>query len=136
VNSTTQRSTGCATCSHSGAGGHDDHNRTGEQDERTWAEFGWFGLTTILLRRTDPIVGSPIATDRCNLACAHCAVANIRRINYPFERLRADMHSMSAQGSGSCSSTAGSRSCRATVSTICAMSWRRPAASGSCWSTP
>ena len=65
---------------------------------RTWLQLGWFGLTTVLLRRTDPIVGSLIVTDRCNLACAHCAVANIRRINYPFEQLQADMRSLYSQG--------------------------------------
>lgn len=64
---------------------------------RLWLELGWFGLTTVLLRR-DPIVGSLIITDRCNLACRHCAVANIRRINYPLERLRADMDSLYRQG--------------------------------------
>ena len=65
---------------------------------RTWLELGWFGLTTILFRRKDPIVGSLIVTDRCNLACRHCAVANIRRVNYPFERLRADMQMLHDEG--------------------------------------
>ncbi|MDX5318954.1 MAG: radical SAM protein [Actinomycetes bacterium] len=65
---------------------------------RTWLELGWFGLTTVLLRRHDPVVGSLIITDRCNLACQHCAVANIRRINYPLTRLEADMRSLHAQG--------------------------------------
>ncbi len=65
---------------------------------RAWAHLGWFGVTTVLLRRTDPIVGSLIVTDRCNLACAHCAVANLRRVNYPFERLQADLQSMYDQG--------------------------------------
>ena len=65
---------------------------------RTWLELGWFGLTTILFRRKDPIVGSLIVTDRCNLACRHCSVANIRRVNYPFERLRADMQMLHDEG--------------------------------------
>ena len=51
---------------------------------RTWAQLGWLGLMTVLLRRHDPIVGSLILTDRCNLACRHCVVANIRRADYPF----------------------------------------------------
>ena len=58
---------------------------------RAWLELGWFGLTTILFRRRDPIVGSLIVTDRCNLACRHCAVANLRRIDYPLGRLQQDM---------------------------------------------
>jgi MoaA/NifB/PqqE/SkfB family radical SAM enzyme len=65
---------------------------------RTWATLAGFGLSTVLLRRTDPIVGSLIVTDRCNLACAHCAVANIRRVDYPFARLAADLQSMREQG--------------------------------------
>ncbi|MCU0301475.1 MAG: radical SAM protein [Candidatus Nanopelagicales bacterium] len=65
---------------------------------RTWAALGWFGLTTVLLRRRDPIVGSLIVTDRCNLACAHCAVANLRRTDYPFPVLRADLEAMHRQG--------------------------------------
>lgn len=65
---------------------------------RTWWELSWFGLTTVLLRRHDPIVGSLIVTDRCNLACRHCGVANLRRVDYPFERLRADLRSLHGQG--------------------------------------
>jgi MoaA/NifB/PqqE/SkfB family radical SAM enzyme len=65
---------------------------------RTWVELGWFGLTTVLLHRTDPIIGSLIVTDRCNLACRHCAVANLRRINYPFESLQADMRMLHESG--------------------------------------
>jgi MoaA/NifB/PqqE/SkfB family radical SAM enzyme len=65
---------------------------------RDWAGLAWFGLTTVMLRRQDPIVGSLIVTDRCNLACRHCAVANIRAVNYPFERLSADLVALYAQG--------------------------------------
>lgn len=65
---------------------------------RTWAELAWFGATTVLLRRRDPIVGSLILTDRCNLACRHCAVANIRRLDYPMEQIRADLRVLWARG--------------------------------------
>ena len=34
--------------------------------------FAGFGLRTILLRRSDPIVGTVILTDKCNLHCKHC----------------------------------------------------------------
>lgn len=64
----------------------------------TWLELGWFGLTTVLFRRRDPIVGSLIVTDRCNLACRHCGVANLRRVDYPFERLQADLRLLHGQG--------------------------------------
>ena len=65
---------------------------------RIWLELGWFGLTTVLFRRRDPIVGSLIVTDRCNLACRHCAVANLRRVNYPIERLRTDLRMLHDEG--------------------------------------
>jgi MoaA/NifB/PqqE/SkfB family radical SAM enzyme len=65
---------------------------------RAWAELLWFGLTTVLVRRRDPIVGSLILTDRCNLACQHCAVANIRRVDYPWPRIRADLALLRSQG--------------------------------------
>jgi MoaA/NifB/PqqE/SkfB family radical SAM enzyme len=65
---------------------------------RTWAELAWFGLTTVLTGRHDPIVGSLILTDRCNLACRHCVVANIRGVDYPWERVRSDLRSLAVQG--------------------------------------
>lgn len=63
-----------------------------------WAGLGWFGLSTVLFRRRDPIVGSLIVTDRCNLACRHCAVANLRRVDYPFATLQQDLRRLRAQG--------------------------------------
>lgn len=73
-------------------------SRTHRIGPRTWIALGRFGVTTVLFRRRDPIVGSLIVTDRCNLACQHCAVANLRRVNYPFERLQSDMRMLHAQG--------------------------------------
>ena len=63
-----------------------------------WAGLGWFGLSTVLFRRRDPIVGSLIVTDRCNLACRHCAVANLRRVDYPFATLQQDLRRLRTQG--------------------------------------
>ena len=65
---------------------------------RVWAELGWFGLNAIARNRTDPIIGSIILTDRCNLHCQHCAVGNIRRVDYPWQRICADMHALRGQG--------------------------------------
>jgi MoaA/NifB/PqqE/SkfB family radical SAM enzyme len=70
----------------------------GRLDARAWLSLGWFGLNAVVARRRAPIVGSLIVTDRCNLACQHCAVANLRRTDYPFAQLVADMRSMRAQG--------------------------------------
>ena len=36
-----------------------------------------FGLKTILFKKSDPILGTIIVTDRCNLHCKHCSVNNI-----------------------------------------------------------
>ena len=33
----------------------------------TWLRLGWFGLTTVLLRRRDPIIGSLIAVSYTHL---------------------------------------------------------------------
>lgn len=63
-----------------------------------WAGLGWFGLSTVLFHRRDPIVGSLIVTDRCNLACRHCAVANLRKVDYPFATLQQDLRRLRAQG--------------------------------------
>lgn len=63
-----------------------------------WAGLGWFGISTVLFRRRDPIVGSLIVTDRCNLACRHCAVANLRKVDYPFATLRRDLRRLHAEG--------------------------------------
>lgn len=57
-----------------------------------------FGLTTVLLHRQDPLVGSLILTDRCNLACRHCAVANKARVIYPYSSVRRDMEHLYRQG--------------------------------------
>ncbi len=65
---------------------------------RDWLGVGWFGLTTVLFRRRDPFIGSLIVTDRCNLACRHCAVANLRRVDYPFATLHRDLRRLYAQG--------------------------------------
>ena len=64
----------------------------------TRRQLAWRAFTTIALGRTTPIVGSLIVTDRCNLSCRHCAVANLRRTDYPFRRLRLDLESLHTQG--------------------------------------
>ena len=72
--------------------------RPGRLSARAWLGLAWFGATTVALRRHDPLVGSLIVTDRCNLACQHCAVANIRRVDYSFPSLCADMRTLREQG--------------------------------------
>lgn len=67
-------------------------------DHEAWREILRFGLRTVLLGREDPFVGSIILTDRCNLACRHCAVANHRGILYPLEAIRGEMTMLYAMG--------------------------------------
>lgn len=57
-----------------------------------------FGLRTVLFRRRDPLIGSLILTDRCNLACRHCAVANHTGILYPLPVVRGDLHRLYHSG--------------------------------------
>lgn len=62
------------------------------------AYLAGFGLTTVLFRRRDPLVGSLILTDRCNLACRHCAVANQENRLYPYSVIRQDLESLYRSG--------------------------------------
>ncbi|MBQ3861697.1 MAG: radical SAM protein [Clostridia bacterium] len=57
-----------------------------------------FGLKTILFRKTDPILGTIIVTDRCNLKCRHCSVNNIASVLYPYAEIRDEMHKLYEMG--------------------------------------
>lgn len=60
--------------------------------------FASFGMKTILFRKKDPILGTIILTDYCNLTCKHCAVNNINKIIYPYKEIRAEMEAMYMDG--------------------------------------
>lgn len=60
--------------------------------------FARFGLRTILLRKKDPIVGTIILTDRCNLHCKHCSVNNITAVVYPYRQVREEMDRLYEMG--------------------------------------
>lgn len=60
--------------------------------------FGWFGLSTILFRRKDPILGTIILTDRCNLHCRHCSVNNLTAVVHPYEKIRSEMETLYRMG--------------------------------------
>ena len=60
--------------------------------------FSAFGVSTILLRRKDPILGTIILTDRCNLHCKHCSVNNIVARDSPYEDIRREMEELYAMG--------------------------------------
>lgn len=60
-------------------------------DPEAWREILAYGIRTKLLKQVSPFVGSIILTDRCNLACRHCAVANLQGTLYPLAAIRAEM---------------------------------------------
>lgn len=60
--------------------------------------FARFGLRTVLLRKKDPIVGTVILTDRCNLHCKHCSVNNITAALYPYRQIREEMDRLYGMG--------------------------------------
>lgn len=57
-----------------------------------------FGVRSILLRKSDPILGTIILTDRCNLHCKHCSVNNITAVLHPYRQLRDEMEQLYGMG--------------------------------------
>lgn len=49
--------------------------------------FARFGIRTILLGKKDPILGTVILTDKCNLHCKHCSVNNITAVVHPYPQI-------------------------------------------------
>ena len=60
--------------------------------------FAKFGIKTILLQKKDPILGTIILTDKCNLKCKHCSVNNIQSVSYPYEQIRKEMKQLYQMG--------------------------------------
>ncbi len=60
--------------------------------------FAGFGLKTVLFRKKDPILGTVIVTDKCNLNCKHCSVGNITAIVHPYARIREEMRTLYDMG--------------------------------------
>ena len=56
------------------------------------------GLKTILFKKSDPILGTIIVTDRCNLHCKHCSVNNITSVLYPYTQIRREMEQLYSMG--------------------------------------
>ncbi|MCI8448558.1 MAG: radical SAM protein [Eubacterium sp.] len=53
--------------------------------------FARFGIKTVLLRKQEPILGTVILTDRCNLKCRHCSVNNVTAVIYPYKEIKKEM---------------------------------------------
>ncbi len=57
----------------------------------SFIHFASFGIKTILFKKKDPILGTIIVTDKCNLKCKHCSVNNITAIIHPYEQIKEEM---------------------------------------------
>ena len=53
--------------------------------------FTYFGIKTILFKKREPILGTVIVTDRCNLHCKHCSVNNITAVMHPYDQIKKEM---------------------------------------------
>jgi len=60
--------------------------------------FASFGIKTILFKKREPILGTIIVTDKCNLSCKHCSVNNITGVIHPYEQIRDEMQKLYAMG--------------------------------------
>ena len=57
-----------------------------------------FGVRTVLFRKKDPILGTVIVTDKCNLKCKHCSVNNITAVIHPYARIKGEMQQLFDMG--------------------------------------
>ena len=64
----------------------------------SFMHFLGFGLKTVLFRKKDPILGTVIVTDKCNLKCKHCSVNNITAVVHPYAQIRAEMQQLYDMG--------------------------------------
>lgn len=63
-----------------------------------FAHFAAFGVKTILFKKKDPILGTIILTDKCNLKCKHCSVNNITAVVHPYAQIKAEMRTLYDMG--------------------------------------
>ncbi|MBR7090353.1 MAG: radical SAM protein [Lachnospiraceae bacterium] len=64
----------------------------------SFLHFAGFGIKTILFRKKDPILGTVILTDKCNLHCKHCSVNNITAVIHPYEQIKGEMKQLYDMG--------------------------------------
>ena len=64
----------------------------------SFSYFAWFGVKTILLKKKDPILGTVIVTDKCNLKCKHCSVNNITAVIHPYTQILREMRQLYDMG--------------------------------------
>lgn len=61
-------------------------------------ELAAFGARTVLFKRRDPILGTVIITDKCNLSCRHCSVNNITSLMHSYEKVCGEMRTLYDMG--------------------------------------
>ncbi len=64
----------------------------------SFLHFAKFGIKTVLFKKKEPILGTVIITDRCNLHCKHCSVNNITAVIHPYEQVRNEMQTLFDMG--------------------------------------
>ncbi|MCR4940550.1 MAG: radical SAM protein [Treponemataceae bacterium] len=64
----------------------------------SFMHFLGFGIKTVLFRKKDPILGTVIVTDKCNLKCKHCSVNNITAIIHPYSHIMKEMKELYDMG--------------------------------------
>ncbi len=64
----------------------------------SFMHFASFGIKTILFRKKEPILGTVIVTDKCNLHCKHCSVNNITAVVHPYQQIKSEMQQLYDMG--------------------------------------
>ena len=64
----------------------------------SFVHFARFGIKTILFKKREPILGTIIVTDKCNLKCKHCSVNNITAVMHPYKQIRNEMRQLYDMG--------------------------------------
>lgn len=64
----------------------------------SFVNLALFGVKTILFRKKEPILGTIILTDKCNLHCKHCSVNNLTAVVHPYCQIRNEMKQLYDMG--------------------------------------
>ena len=64
----------------------------------SFIQLAGFGIKTILFRKKEPILGTVIITDKCNLKCKHCSVNNITGVINPYQQIAKEMKQLYDMG--------------------------------------
>ena len=64
----------------------------------SFLQLAAFGIKTVLFHKKDPILGTVIVTDKCNLSCRHCSVNNITGVIHPYTQIKSEMQQLYGMG--------------------------------------